>query len=95
MTFTGILLLLLLAAIFASLAQFYTAYSAGGWIIAAVLGFVGGIIGLWIGTKFRLPPIIKFHIGPQPFPIVWVMLGAAGFVFVYALLKRAIIGREQ
>jgi hypothetical protein len=95
MTFTGILLLLFLAAIFATLAQFYTGYSAGGWLIAAILGFVGGFLFLWIAIKFKLPPIIKFHIGPQPFPLAWIVLGAAGFVFVFSLLKRAIVGRVE
>jgi uncharacterized membrane protein YeaQ/YmgE (transglycosylase-associated protein family) len=93
MTFTGMFLLLIIAAIFASLAQYIIGYKDGGWILSTVLGFCGAFLGLWLASKFHLPPVIRFHIGSEPFPIVWTIVGAAAFVLIAALMQRAVVKR--
>ncbi|MEP6465692.1 MAG: hypothetical protein ABJB05_05280 [Parafilimonas sp.] len=95
MTFTGIIILLILAAVFASLGQFITGYRDAGWIVSTVLGFVGAFIGLWLAGKFHLPPIYKFYVSAQPFPIIWVMLFAAIFVLIAIVSQRAIVNRKS
>ena len=94
MTFTGILILLILAAIFASLGQFTIGYKDLGWIISAVLGVAGAFIGLWLAGKFHLPPVYKFYVSTEPFPIVWVIVGAAVFVLIAVLLQNKFIHRN-
>ena len=95
MTFTGIILLLILAAIFASIGQFITGYKDVGWIASLVLGFTGAFIGLWLAGKFHLPPVYKFYVSTQPFPIVWITLGALIFVLIAVALQRAIVNRSS
>jgi len=94
MTFTGILILLILAAIFASLGQFTIGYKDLGWIISAVLGVAGAFIGLWLAGKFHLPPVYKFYVSAEPFPIVWVIVGAAVFVLIAVLFQNKFIHRN-
>ena len=95
MTFTGILILLILAAIFASLGQFITGYKDAGWLTSAVLGFAGAFIGLWLAGKFHLPPVYKFYVGAEPFPIVWVIVGAGLFVLIAFLIQRNFVRRNS
>ena len=93
MTFIGMFLLLIIAAIFASLAQYIIGYKDAGWILSTVLGFCGAFLGLFIADKSHLPPIIGFHIGSEPFPIIWAMLGAIVLILIVALIQRAIAKR--
>jgi uncharacterized membrane protein YeaQ/YmgE (transglycosylase-associated protein family) len=93
MTFTGMFFLLIIAAIFASLAQYIIGYKDAGWILSTVLGFLGAFIGLFVADKFHLPPIIRFHIGSEPFPIAWIIFGALFFVLIVSLVQRAVAKR--
>jgi uncharacterized membrane protein YeaQ/YmgE (transglycosylase-associated protein family) len=93
MTFTGIFLLLIIAAIFASLAQYIIGYKDAGWIVSTVLGFCGAFLGLWLAGKFHLPPVIRFHIGPEPFPIVWAIFGAAITILIVSIVQKSIVKR--
>jgi uncharacterized membrane protein YeaQ/YmgE (transglycosylase-associated protein family) len=53
------------------------------------LGFVGALIGVWLGRKLALPELFVLHIGGTDFPVVWSIIGAALFVAVIALLSRS------
>ncbi|MEP6682530.1 MAG: hypothetical protein ABJA35_04685 [Parafilimonas sp.] len=94
MTFTGILILLILAAIFASLGQFIIGYKDVGWVASAVLGVTGAFIALWLAGKFHLPPVYKFYVSAEPFPIVWVLFGTAVFVLIAVLFQKNFIRRN-
>ena len=88
MTLGGLLLLLLIAGICGSLAQGLTGYSHGGCLVSIALGFVGAILGTWLGRVLGLGEILAIQFGGQSFPIVWSIIGAALFVALLNLLNR-------
>ncbi len=88
MTLGSLLLLLLVAGICGSVAQALTGYSRGGCLVSIALGFVGAILGTWLGRVLGLGEILAIQFGGQSFPIVWSIIGAALFVALLNLLNR-------
>ena len=88
MTLGSLLLLLLVAGICGSVAQALTGYSRGGCLVSIALGFVGAILGTWLGRLLGLGEILAIQFGGQSFPIVWSIIGAALFVALLNLLSR-------
>ena len=86
MTLGGFFLLLLIAGICGSLAQGITGYSHGGCLVSIALGFIGAMLGTWIGHLMGLGEILAIQVGGQSFPIVWSIIGAALFVAVLNFL---------
>jgi len=87
MTLGSFLLLLLIAGICGSLAQALTGYSHGGCLVSIALGFVGAVLGTWLGGLLGLGEILAVPIGGQSFPIVWSIIGAALFVAILNVLR--------
>jgi uncharacterized membrane protein YeaQ/YmgE (transglycosylase-associated protein family) len=87
MTFGGILLLLLIAAVSGSIAQALVGYSHGGCIVSIVLGFIGALVGYWIADALNLPLLFQVNIQGQNFPVIWSIIGGALFVAVLNLLS--------
>ena len=88
MTLGSLLLLLLVAGICGSIAQAISGYSRGGCLVSIALGFVGAILGTWLGRLLGLGEILAIQFGGQSFPIVWSIIGAALFVALLNLLNR-------
>ena len=88
MTLSSFLLLLLVAGICGSIAQAISGYSRGGCLVSIALGFVGAILGTWLGRLLGLGEILAIQFGGQSFPIVWSIIGAALFVALLNLLNR-------
>lgn len=88
MTFTGFLLLLLVAAIAGGLGQAISGYSLGGCIVSIIIGYIGAYIGMWIAQQFGLPTILPVNIQGESFPIVWSVIGSALLSAVLGLLMR-------
>lgn len=88
MTLGSLLLLLLIAGICGSIAQAITGYSRGGCLVSIALGFVGAILGTWLGRLLGLGEILAIQFGGQSFPIVWSIIGAALFVALLNVLNR-------
>ena len=88
MTLGSLLLLLLVAGICGSVAQALTGYSRGGCLVSIALGFVGAILGTWLGRLLGLGEILAIQFGGQSFPIVWSIIGAALFVALLNLMNR-------
>ncbi len=88
MTFTGFLILLLVAAIAGSIGQAISGYSLGGCIVSIIVGYVGAFIGMWIARQFGLPPILPINIDGESFPIVWSVIGSALLSALLGLLLR-------
>ena len=88
MTLGSLLLLLLVAGICGSVAQALTGYSRGGCLVSIALGFVGAILGTWLGRLLGLGEILAIQFGGQSFPIVWSIIGAALFVALLHLMNR-------
>jgi uncharacterized membrane protein YeaQ/YmgE (transglycosylase-associated protein family) len=87
MTFGGILLLLLIAAISGSIAQALVGYSRGGCIVSIVVGFIGALLGYWIADALNLPLLFQLNIQGQNFPVIWSIIGGALFVAVLNLIS--------
>lgn len=87
MTLGSFLLLLLIAGICGSVAQALTGYSRGGCLVSIALGFVGAILGTWLGRLLGLGEILAIQFGGQSFPIVWSIIGAALFVALLNILR--------
>jgi uncharacterized membrane protein YeaQ/YmgE (transglycosylase-associated protein family) len=87
MTFGGILLLLLIAAISGSIAQALVGYSRGGCIVSIVVGFIGALVGYWIANALNLPLLFQVSIQGRNFPVISSIIGGALFVAVLNLIS--------
>jgi len=88
MTFTGFLLLLLIAAVAGVVGQYLAGYSFGGLVGAIIVGFVGAYIGIWIASQFHLPNYLAVSIDGRSFPLFWAIIGAALFSAILGWLSR-------
>lgn len=88
MSFFGLLLLLLIAAICGGIGQSIAGYSLGGCLVSIVVGFVGAIIGKWIAGQLGLALIWVVEAGGASIPIIWSILGAALFSVIVGLITR-------
>jgi uncharacterized membrane protein YeaQ/YmgE (transglycosylase-associated protein family) len=87
MTLTGLLVLLLVAAIAGGLAQAIVGYTTGGCLVSIALGFVGALIGGWLAARLNLPEPFPITIESQTFPLIWSIVGAAIFVAILSLIS--------
>lgn len=94
MTLTGLLILLLIAAVCGGIGQSLAGYSLGGCLVSIVVGFIGAYIGLWVAGKMGLPRLLEITIDGKAFPVLWAIIGSAIFTFIIALLRKAFVGRN-
>lgn len=95
MSLMEFLLLLVIAGVCGALGQAIAGYSAGGCFVSIALGFIGALLGRWLADQLDLPELFSVTIDEHTFPIVWSIIGAALFVAVIALLRRAGSGRRR
>jgi uncharacterized membrane protein YeaQ/YmgE (transglycosylase-associated protein family) len=88
MSWTELLLLLIVAGIAGAIGRGVAGDSRGGIIVSIALGFVGAVLGSWMATQMGLPELLMVRVGGRPFPVVWAILGAALFVAVLFALQR-------
>jgi uncharacterized membrane protein YeaQ/YmgE (transglycosylase-associated protein family) len=88
MTLIGFLILVIIAMVVGTLAQSIAGYSLGGFIISAVVGFIGAFIGRWIAGQFGLPEPLPVTIDGETFPIIWAIIGSVIFVAIVGLFTR-------
>lgn len=88
MSFTELIVLLLVAGVCGSIAQSIVGVSRGGCVVAIAMGFVGSVLGMWIAREAGLPELLTIDIGGEKFPIVWSIIGAALFAAVLSFLSR-------
>ena len=88
MSITGLLLLLLIAAICGGIGQSIAGYSMGGCLVSIVVGFIGAFIGKWLAAEFGLAMMLPLEIEGETFPIIWSILGSALFAIVIGLITR-------
>ena len=81
------LVLLAVAGVCGSLGQAITGTSGKGCLVSIALGFIGALIGSWLGESLGLPRILTLDLGDGEFPLVWSILGAAIFVAVIQALS--------
>jgi len=87
MSFFGLLLLLLIAAIAGSLGQALSGYSLGGCLMSIVVGFAGALLGLWLARLLDMPEPFLLRIGGETFPLLWAIIGSALFSGVLGALS--------
>ena len=63
MTVLDFLVLLVVASICGAIGQALVGYSVGGCLVSSVVGFIGALIGGWLGRTFGLPEILAVSIG--------------------------------
>lgn len=95
MTILDLFLLLLVAAICGSLGMAISGFSRGGCLMSIALGFIGALIGMWLGRELGLPELLMLEVGDVRFPIVWSIIGAALFVAVVSFLTRPTSSRPE
>lgn len=88
MSFTGLLLLLLIAAVCGGIGQSIAGYSMGGCLVSIVVGFIGAFIGKWIAAEFGFTYMLPIDIDGETFPIIWSIIGSALFAVAIGLLTR-------
>jgi uncharacterized membrane protein YeaQ/YmgE (transglycosylase-associated protein family) len=88
MTFGGILLLLLIAAISGGIAQALAGFSRGGCLVSIVVGFIGAFLGWWIADALNFPLLFQINIQGRQFPVLWSIIGGVIFVSVINLINR-------
>lgn len=86
MTILDFLILLVVAGICGAVGQAIVGYSRGGCLASIALGFIGALLGAWLARVAGLPEMFELDIGPQPFPIIWAIIGATLFVALIALI---------
>lgn len=88
MTWIGLLVLLLVAAVAGAIGQSIAGYSLGGCLVSAAVGLIGALIGGWVAGALGLPELLTLSIGGWPFPVIWSIIGATLFSLVIGLLTR-------
>ena len=78
----GLLLIFIIAALAGWIGKSIVGYPRGGILLAAGVGFVGAIIGMWLSSELGLPAILTVQVEGQAFPFVWTVIGAMLFSLV-------------
>ena len=84
----GLIVLLIIAAVCGAVGKALAGGARGGLIVSIALGFIGALIGPWIGARLGLPEPFVLRVSGESFPIVWSIIGAALFVALLHLISR-------
>ena len=86
MSLLDFIILFVIAAITGSVARSLVGYDRGGCILSAIVGFIGALIGTWLGREYDLPEIWSPIIHGIKYPIVWSILGAVIFTVILSII---------
>ena len=89
MTLVDLLLLLLVAGIIGSIGQAIAGFERGGCLVSIGVGFIGALLGAWLGRQLGAGDLFVLEVGGTSFPVVWSIIGAAVFVAIIGLISRA------
>lgn len=88
MTLVDLLLLLLVAGIIGSIGQAIVGFERGGCLVSIGVGFIGALLGAWLGRALGAGDLFVLEVGGTSFPVVWSIIGAAVFVAIIRLISR-------
>jgi uncharacterized membrane protein YeaQ/YmgE (transglycosylase-associated protein family) len=91
----GLLVLLLVGAICGAIAEVIVGYSPGGFFAAAVIGFLGALIGSWLAPRLGLPSVFVVNVDGYRIEILWAILGAVLLLLVLSLFRRGPYRRRR
>jgi uncharacterized membrane protein YeaQ/YmgE (transglycosylase-associated protein family) len=80
--------LLIVAGGVGAVGQAIAGYSRTGCLGSIALGFIGALVGMWLGRNLGLPELFVVRIGGTHFPVIWSIIGSALFVAVLSFLVR-------
>jgi uncharacterized membrane protein YeaQ/YmgE (transglycosylase-associated protein family) len=86
-TMPGLLVLLVIATLCGAVGKALAGGASGGLITSIALGFIGALVGPWVGRQLHLGEPLIVRVAGQSFPIVWSIIGAALFVALLHLLS--------
>ena len=87
LTLTGLVVLILIAAVCGAVGKALAGGGQGGLVASVALGFIGALLGPWVARQLALTEPLLLHVRGQPFPIVWSTIGAALFVALLHLMS--------
>jgi uncharacterized membrane protein YeaQ/YmgE (transglycosylase-associated protein family) len=87
LTLTGLLVLVVIAAICGAVGKALAGGAQGGLIGSIALGFIGALLGPWVARQLHLAEPFVLRVNNESFPIVWSIIGAALFVGLLHLLS--------
>lgn len=88
MTLVDLLLLLLVAGIIGSIGQAIAGFERGGCLVSIGVGFIGALLGAWLGRQLGAGDLFVLQVGGTSFPVVWSIIGATVFVAIISLVSR-------
>lgn len=88
MTLVDLLLLLLVAGIIGSIGQAIAGFERGGCLVSIGVGFIGALLGAWLGRQLGAGDLFVLEVGGTSFPVVWSIIGATVFVAIISLISR-------
>ncbi|MGD8495956.1 MAG: GlsB/YeaQ/YmgE family stress response membrane protein [Gemmatimonadales bacterium] len=88
MTLISLLLMLLVAAVIGSIGQGIAGFETGGCLVSVAIGFIGALLGSWIGQALGFGDLFVIEVGGTTFPLLWSIIGAALFVALIRLISR-------
>jgi uncharacterized membrane protein YeaQ/YmgE (transglycosylase-associated protein family) len=87
LTVSGLVILLIIAAICGAIGRSIAGGRRHGLLMAIALGFIGALLGGWIGRQLHLPEPLMLTVSGERFPILWSIIGAALFVALIHLIS--------
>jgi uncharacterized membrane protein YeaQ/YmgE (transglycosylase-associated protein family) len=92
-TLIGLLILLVIAGICGTIAEWVVGFSPGGFVVSIIVGLLGAYLGGWLASRLGLPSILSVaallpNINTAlSFDIVWAILGSILLLFVISLVR--------
>jgi uncharacterized membrane protein YeaQ/YmgE (transglycosylase-associated protein family) len=87
LTLPALIVLIVIAAICGAVGKALAGGGPGGLIVSTALGFIGALFGPWVALQLHLSEPLVLHVGGQPFPIIWSIVGAALVVALLHLMS--------
>ena len=87
MNLLDFIIMFIIAAITGSIARSLVGFNKGGCILSAIVGFIGALIGTWLGRGYNLPEIWSPVIREIKYPVVWSILGAVIFTIILSFFS--------
>ena len=87
MTLTGLIVLLIIAAVCGAIGKALVGVGRGGLLTTIALGFIGALMGAWLAARLNLSEPFMVNVGGESFPSLWSIIGSALFIALLHLLS--------
>jgi uncharacterized membrane protein YeaQ/YmgE (transglycosylase-associated protein family) len=82
------IIVLFVAGIIGSIGQAISGFTRGGCLLSIILGFIGGLIGVWLSRTLNFPDLLTIQVDGVDFPLFWSIIGTALFTAIISLFTR-------